>query len=141
MVRNLFLPAFFVAEDQDQKALVVVFRVTMSLKDVLTDLVCQPEPRGTLSAVSMQSRTQSRTQSAPATRDTWELGVDDGLHCPVEAEGTDMEVNAFPPRQGAARDAYALAGGKGGEEEEEEEGLFKANTVNEEDPERDRAEE
>ena len=30
-------------------------------------------------------------------------------------------------------------GGRGGKEEEEEEGLFKADTVNEEDPERDRA--
>ena len=42
-------------------------------------------------------------------------------------------------RKGARAARSAADGGGGEEEEEEEEGLFKADAVNEEDPERDRA--
>ena len=82
---RIYCPCFFVAVDDTHKEVIVVFRGTMSFKDALTDLVCEPVQRRALPSVSESDLSAAVEEEAPGGK-----GGEDG---PTMRAAVDV----FPP--------------------------------------------
>lgn len=81
---RLFRPNFFVAIDREHKALVLAVRGTMSLRDTLTDLVCEYAPFKTLLRqtfpISNQNNSEIRGDKVEASLEDLPKGPDGLVH-------------------------------------------------------------